>query len=362
MKIKSAIVVAIVLVLFGALIAVQNPSVTSMIQTYTRDKPDVKLTIGVLKSGECNYKLIGEDSKELKPIEYEYEIGSISKTFTASILCKAVDDGLVKLEDPISNYLPLDPKAVYPTIQSLATHTSGYGEYPFNAETLSEKEMEMVEQDFYVKKLNVYQGIGRSDVLEDIKGKRIEDKNYDWEYSNFGIAVLGTILGDVNGTSYRVLAEDFVTNELGLAKTRLGDGTGNLDNYWAWDKEDAYLASAGFVSTVTDLLKYGQMHLKDNPEYFVLSHKAYQSFKEYGLDMGLGWIIDPDTGYLWHNGGTSSGTSFLGIDKSHQTVVVILSNYPEKDGSEEDGALDALGYTLLDHLSRTNADVLNILE
>ena len=68
--------------------------------------------------------------------------------------------------------------------------------------------------------------------------------------------------------------------------------------------------------------------------------------------MGLGWIIDPETGYLWHNGGTSSYTCFLGIDKEHGTVVVILSNYPEIDDSKDDGALDILGYTLLDRLGK----------
>ena len=104
------------------------------------------------------------------------------------------------------------------------------------------------------------------------------------------------------------------------------------------------------------------MHLTDSPEYLALSHKAHKTFDEEGLNMGLGWIIDPTTGFLWHNGGTSSYTSFIGIDKTCETVVVILSNYPEKDGSEDDGALDTLGFELLDRLSSSEVTAGSVLE
>lgn len=110
MKAKSTkFVLVIALVILGAAIAApflfdlgqlgllgkseESASPESMIQAYTSDKENVKLTIGVMKAGETNYKVIGEDSKELEPMEYEYEIGSISKTITASMLCKAVVDG-----------------------------------------------------------------------------------------------------------------------------------------------------------------------------------------------------------------------------------------------------------------------------
>lgn len=336
-------------------------SISSMIETYTKNKSDVKLTIGVLKSGKINYKVWGADSKELEPVQYEYEIGSVSKTFTTSMLCKAMNDGLINLDDSISKYLPLDSGTFYPTIKSLATHTSGYGEYPFDDSTLSKKELEMIDKNFYEKRLNIYQGINQAEILDKIKAHRLKDKPYNWEYSNFGIAVLGTVLSHVYDTSFKVLAENFIKDDLGLVETRLGNGTGNLNNYWTWNEDDTYFAAGGIVSTVTDLLKYAQMHLKDSPDYLALSHKTYQTFEKDGFSMGLGWIIDPETGYLWHNGGTSSYKSFLGIDKEHQTAVVILSNYPTKDDEEEEDALDILGYMLLDRLGNEDSDVLNVL-
>lgn len=334
-------------------------SVAAMIQEYTKDKSDVKFTVGVLKDGKTYFKVFGMDSKELEQVEYEYEIGSISKTFTTSILCKAISDGSIKLNDPISKYLPLDSDHFSPTVLSLAIHTSGYGEYPFNSSELSKEEMKKIDYDFYENRKNIYKGINRADTIYMIKAFDLKDETYDWEYSNFGIAVLGTTLGEVYDTSYKILAEDFIKKDLGLNHTHLGNGTGNLENYWTWNDDDTYLAAGGYVSTVTDLLKYGQMHINDSPQYLAFSHKTYQTFEENGFSMGLGWIIDPETNYLWHNGGTSSYQSFLGFDKEHKTVVVVLSNYPAKDGTKDEDALDIIGYSLLNSLS--NNDSMNVL-
>jgi CubicO group peptidase (beta-lactamase class C family) len=339
----------------------EDASVGAMIEAYTAGKKDIRLTIGLLKSDQQNFMVFGTDSKVLEPEEYEYEIGSISKTFTASMLCKAVSEGKIDLDDPISVYLPLKSNTVYPTVESLATHTSGYGEYPFDPSELSEKEMETISDNFYNKKLNIYRGIDRADTLELIEANPLKNRSYDWEYSNFGIAVLGTVLGDVNHTTFQSLAEDYISG-LGLTKTRIGNGAGDLASYWTWDDGDTFIAAGGLVSTVTDLLKYGRMHLKDSPDYLALSHQVYRTFDNEGFSMGLGWIIDPETGYLWHNGGTSSCTSFLGVDKKNDTIVVILSNDSSEEESEDGDALDILGYTLLDRLGKDGVDVYNTLD
>ena len=61
--------------------------------------------------------------------EHIYEIGSITKTFTSSLLSKAISEGKVSLDDSIDTYLDLQKKDYYPTIQRLVTHTSGYKGY-----------------------------------------------------------------------------------------------------------------------------------------------------------------------------------------------------------------------------------------
>lgn len=104
------------------------------------------------------------------------------------------------------------------------------------------------------------------------------------------------------------------------------------------------------------------MHIKNSPEYLDFSHKIYQTFEKKGFSMGLGWIIDPETNYLWHNGSTSSYQSFLGIDKEHETVVVVLSNYSAKDGTKDEEALDIIGYSLLSSLSDNDTNEMNVFE
>lgn len=340
----------------------KGTAVLALLNEYTQGKEGIKLTVGLLKEDIMNYKVFGEDSKAMEPAEYEYEIGSVSKTFTTSILCKAIDEGKVNLEDSIDKFLPLEPGSFYPNILSLATHTSGYGEYPFDASTLSEAELQEIDTRFYEKRQNIYRGINRQEMLERIRTHVLIDKDYKWEYSNFGMAVLGMVLGEAYNTSYRQLADDFIQSDLGLTRTRMSNGSGNLSNYWTWSEGDAYLASGGIVSTVTDLLKYSRRQLYHTPKYLSLSQKTYMTFQSEGLAMGLGWIIEPETGYLWHNGSTSSYTSFLGMDSDNKSAVVILSNYPVKEGTREEDMLDMLGYMLLDDLRSEDADVNHILD
>ena len=324
--------------------------VESLINDYTQDKEDVKLTIGVLKGDQTSYKVYGMNSKVIDPIPYEYEIGSISKTMTTSMLCKAVGEEKIVLEDAISKYLELESNTYFPTVLSLATHTSGYADYPFDNSSYSQEELEAITKSFYEERKNIYQGMNSAFILNKIESHILEDKGYEWEYSNFGFAVLGTVISEVYHRPFKPLMDEFIQKDLKLKNTRVGDGTGNLNSYWTWNQDDASIAAGGLVTTVTDLLKYGEMHLEEEPSYLALSHEIYENIDENNA-VGLGWMIDTETGYLWHNGGTSNCTSFLGIDKEHHTVVVILSNYSAKEGTEDEEALDILGYLLLEDLS-----------
>lgn len=350
----------VITILYNLYAANKENSIYSSIKKYTKNKKELKLTIGIFKEGKTNFKVFGTDGKNLEKLEYDYEIGSISKTFTASILCKAIDEGLIDLNKSISTYLPLDSNEFYPSILSLATHTSGYGEYPFGTADLSEEEIQKMEHDFNEKKINIYKGINKNEVLLKIKSNILKEKEYNWEYSNFGVAVLGTVIEEIYKKPYKVTAENFLKNDLGLNNTKIGNGRGNLKSYWNWNSDDVYIATGGYVSTVTDLLKYGEMHLNNSPKYFELSHKIYKNFKNEEISMGLGWIIDTENNYLWHNGSTSFYQSFIGIDKKSNSVVVVLSNYSEIENGKDEDAVDILGYLLLNKLRDKSINEKNI--
>jgi CubicO group peptidase (beta-lactamase class C family) len=56
------------------------------------------------------------------------------------------------------------------------------------------------------------------------------------------------------------------------------------------------------------------------------SSKSYQMMDIHMDEIGISWVIDTKNGYIWHNGGTGSYNSYLGICPDTQTAVVILSN------------------------------------
>lgn len=92
----------------------------------TKDNADAVITIGIIKNGEAFYTVYGENGKELPKELHTYEIGSLTKTFTAAMVGKALQEGKVDINATIDQYLSLPEENVYPTVAALLTHTSGY--------------------------------------------------------------------------------------------------------------------------------------------------------------------------------------------------------------------------------------------
>lgn len=328
------------------------PGIQSIINEYTSEKSDICLTVGVLHNEQRTFAVFGNNGQPLEKKEYEYEIGSVSKTFTTSLLCKAVNEHKIALQNSIADYLPLDSYDFYPSILSLATHTSGYGDYPFDEKTLGLKKYIKIENQFYKLHNNIYKGFDFDRMISLAEHHALKNKNYKWHYSNFGMGLVGVTLTQVYQCStFKDLILDFIKNDLHLNHTHVGNGTGDFDSYWDWNDDDMYIATGGLVSTVNDLLDYAYSHLTESPEYLALSHSEYNDIPDLDIKAGLGWMVDKKNHIIWHNGGTSSFTCFLGFDQTHQTATVILANFAAKDDTKEDGMLDTLGYIIEQALS-----------
>lgn len=117
----------------------------------------------------------------------------------------------------IDQYLELPPDQHYPTIKQLMTHKAGYKGYYF--------ETPMIQN--FLQGRNDFYGIGDSMVLARLKKTQIADREYDFGYSNFGYATLGLILEKVYQTEYTTLMNTYLTEELGLAGSRMSDGNGD---------------------------------------------------------------------------------------------------------------------------------------
>ena len=335
---KTKIIIAAVVVLCVAAIvagvAVYGSKQTSKLpdlnfrealEYTTKNNPDAVITVGVIKNGESSYTVYGNDGKELSKSLHTYEIGSLTKTFTAALISKAIEERKVSLGDTIDKYLSLPKGKNYPMIEGLLTHTSGYKGYYFEAPMIV---------NFLVGRNDFY-GITKKEVLLRAGKLDMPEKSYGFEYSNYGFAVLGLVLESVYGTEYESLLNDFAAGELGLKNTKISDGNGDLGNYWNWKSGDAYLSAGAITSDIEDMLEYAKMQLSGE-RYFARCHDKLaeingtpQSYKTLGINMdeiGMAWIIDSRNGFVWHNGGTGNYNSYLGFDKESSTAVVVLSN------------------------------------
>lgn len=106
-----------------------GPEFQTFIEKACKGKNHIKLTVASLVNGEKTVQAFGANG-EIPNENDTYEIGSITKTFTTSLLAKYVHEGKMALDDPISKYVEGLDDAYYPTLRRLASHTAGYGALP----------------------------------------------------------------------------------------------------------------------------------------------------------------------------------------------------------------------------------------
>jgi serine-type D-Ala-D-Ala carboxypeptidase/endopeptidase len=192
-----------------------------------------------------------------------FDIGSITKTFTTTLLADIVDHGIVNLNDPIQKYLPATVKAPtfnnnnrqqpqQITLKDLATHTSGLTDYPANWPLYGVASEKYTIQQMY-------------QALSSVKLTRPPGTEYN--YSDFGMGLLGDILASKSGIPYEQLVINEILNPLGMNSTRitLSDtlrsrlATGHFNGQEVnplLDLPPALAAGGAFRSSASDMVNY----------------------------------------------------------------------------------------------------------
>jgi D-alanyl-D-alanine-carboxypeptidase/D-alanyl-D-alanine-endopeptidase len=280
-----------------------------------------------------------------------FEIGSVTKVFTALALADMVQEGLVRLDDPVQRYLPEEVKIASRagreiTLEDLATHTSGLPRVPLQLIGLA-----LFSDDPYAH-------FKEKDLYEFLKAWKPErDIGSTFEYSNLGGGLLGHVLGRCAGLDYGQLIAARISEPLGLGDTRVtlndeqtrrmakpSKAGGKPASLWTWD----VLAGAGALhGTAEDLLVFlaAELGLRESKlrPAMEATQKPRRDADKQGVRIGLGWLIMPlpktNQELLWHNGGTAGYRSFVGFVKATKTGVVVLSN--------SDASVDAVGFEVL---------------
>jgi CubicO group peptidase (beta-lactamase class C family) len=297
-----------------------------MLAYTTKSNKKALVAVGIIQNGEASYTLYGENGTTLPQAEHIYEIGSLTKTFTVSLLYKAVSEGRISLDDNINKYLDLPVKDYYPTIRRLITHSSGYKGYYFETQMVSN----------FFRGRNDFYGISKTQLIERIGKIDLENRDCNFNYSNFGIAVVGAVLSEIYEEDYPTIINEYIAEEFGLENTKISDGSGDLGNYWDWAENDAYMPAGALTSTIEDMLKYAQLQMNEMPEYLSDTHETLakvnatsESNAKMNIhmdSMGAAWIIDTGNNIIWHNGGTDDYNCYLGFDLNKQIAVVVLSD------------------------------------
>lgn len=284
-----------------------------------------------------------------------FEIGSITKVFTANILAKSVIDNKIKLNENINDYLNIKFKNnISISFKSLANHTSGLPRMPSNFE------QEANSSDNPYKHYN-------DKYLKDYLTNFMEIDNKDIgksEYSNLGMGLLGFTLSNIYNLNYEELYEKYIFSKYNMKNTTFNinlvnkklvkglDTEGNYTSNW----ELASLSSAGgILSNVEDLSKYGIAHFnKSNLDLMLMTKKTVKVNDQ--VDVGLGWHIinseKSENKWHWHNGGTGGYTSSMVIDIKNLVGVIVLSNVSAFNAFE--GNIDQLCFELMKTLKDVN--------
>lgn len=310
------------------------------------EKPLINaVSIGIVYQGQEYIGHYGELEKgkaNLPTDQTIYEIGSLSKTFTGTLVAKAVLDKKLNLEDPVQKYLSED----YPNlkfnnhpvrIKDLVTHTSGLPPMlplPINA----------LFKDFTNKKApeninNVLKNYSQKDFLKDLHTVKLDTiPGYKFSYSNAGIELLGAVLEKVYHKKFEVLLKEYLAQHIQMKNTTINLtkkeeenlAVGYHSNYNDITMKMPTLSwgsSGNIKTTLPDMMKFVNYQLKNAPE-IVESHKPLVTVDD-TFSSGYAWrvIKDKKLGTIYkHHGGVFRSQCFIYIVPKYNLGVFIITN------------------------------------
>jgi CubicO group peptidase (beta-lactamase class C family) len=287
-----------------------------------------------------------------------FEVGSITKTFTAVMLAKLVYEGKVDLNEPIKNILPvqlhqsaLNGKEV--TLLHLANHTSGFPKEPDNIST-DWAIPGSPYQSYDIAKL--YDYLSNRLTLQSTPGEKRE-------YSNLGGGLLGYLLTLKTGKSYEALLQESICKPLGLHRTFVTldskraqylvpgrDPWGNIVPNW---ELNVLVGGGGIKSTARDMAKYLRANITDTTYYLMTQQRTIKYTEHNSAGLGWTWYEDGDKKYVSATGGTGGYSSCVIFERSTRTGIVLLTNVSAFLASKGD-YISKLGIELGNSLSRAD--------
>jgi CubicO group peptidase (beta-lactamase class C family) len=274
-----------------------------------------------------------------------FQIGSITKTYTATAAMRLVEDGALDLDAPVREVLPElrladEDAAARATMRHLLSHTGGWtGDY---FDVLGPGDDALTEM------------VAQLDTLE-----QLTPLGEIWSYNNAGFYIAGRVIEVLAGLPFEHALKELVLDPLGLERSfffaedvithrfAVGhDRTGAVARPWGIGRPAA--PAGGLVASVNELLAYARLVLGETD---VLSAASLEAMRDPQADVGrslgdavgLGWYLLERNGlrFVTHGGSTNGQQAFLAACPEERFAFALLTNHT--DGS-------ALGTVLREHV------------
>jgi CubicO group peptidase (beta-lactamase class C family) len=278
----------------------------------------------VLYNKAIGYSFISGNEKIPSSNITKYRIGSISKTFTATMIFQLIEEGKIKLSTTLDNYFPNIPNAGKITVSNMLNHRSGIHN--------------LTDDSAYVHYMT--QPKTQEEILAIISKYKVDfEPNERFSYSNSNYVILGYIIEKITKQSYSKSLKKRITSKIGLVNTYLGGKTDisknesysyQFDSVWKQYPETDMSIPGGagaIVSTPTDLTKFIEalFSLK------LISENSLNQMKTLTDGYGMGMFQMPfleRTAY-GHNGGIDGFASNLAYFPDDTLALAYCTNGQE---------------------------------
>ena len=279
-----------------------------------------------------------------------FEIGSISKTMTATLLADLIGQGRAGLDDPLADYLPpgtkvpeFDGRPIL--LRHLVNHTSGLPALPARLTAAG------------VDPADPYARLDETQLLASLADVRLAAApGSAFEYSNFASMLLSYAVARRAGSDLESLLRERLFAPLGMGGAyiaRRPEGvrpavghTPNRESTPAWTFAVDLAGVGGVRATLEDMVRYLQGNLGQRPAAIAPALELAQQPVSAQPPMAMNWMLMPVSGRTvhTHEGGTGGFSSFVAFDRARGRGVVILSDTTWNSI----GGLGSLGLHLVD--------------
>jgi len=313
------------------------------------------LAVGIVLDGKLAYAKgfgsgkLGDPAAPMTPTTLVH-MASVTKPFVATALMQLVEQGRIKLDAPVVDYLPsfalADPRARRITVRQMVTHTSGMPDVKDYRWDHPERDDGAL--DRYVRSLS---------------GERLlAEPGARYAYSNMAFEVLGDLIAKVSGASFEGYLQAHLLKPLGMRSSTLlleaadpsrlaagyttAPGSSEPKPIAAYPYNRAHGPSSGLISDVEDMARWAMANLNRGTldGVRILESKSYDTLwkpaaevefrrpdgetRKPGLHVGLSWFLEEKNGHLVvsHGGGDDGFITALMLIPDRHFAFVLLSN------------------------------------